>query len=92
MTPMTITVAECCVYRASRAFEGAEAYHGFDSRPRLSSFTGVAGLELVLERIEEAREQLAEAKRARGGSGVSVTNERHGTRPKPKSGSLDRSK
>jgi hypothetical protein len=52
--------------------------------------SGVAGLERVLERIEEAREQLAEAKRARGGSGASLTNERHGTRPKPKGGSLDR--
>ena len=52
--------------------------------------SGVAGLERVLERIEEAREQLAEAKRVRGGSGASVTNERHGTRPKPKNGSLDR--
>src|SRR6516225_6687447 len=51
---------------------------------------GVAGLERVLERIEEAREQLAEAKRARGGSGASVTNERRGNRPKPKGGSLDR--
>ena len=50
----------------------------------------VAGIERVLERIEEVREQLAKAKRAQGGSGASVTNERHGTRPKPKSRSLDR--
>jgi len=51
--------------------------------------SGVAGIERVLERIEEVREQLAKAKRAQGGSGASVTNERHGTRPKPKSRSLD---
>ena len=37
--PMTILVAECFFQRESDAFEGAESYHGFDSRPRLSSFT-----------------------------------------------------
>jgi len=53
---MTITVAECCVYRASRAFQEAEATHGFDSRPRLKFLRRGGGVRIVAPGGQEGRD------------------------------------
>jgi hypothetical protein len=58
MTPMTITVAECCVYKASRASEGAEAYHGFDPVPASTLSPPLPGPHPRFERVSRQRRVL----------------------------------